>query len=73
MVSRMQRTLRDRKVISQVLSRLIDTLYPGGQPAPVIPDPTPEEAEAMRSKVERALMAAIPGETSRAIRHLFIC
>ena len=38
-----------------IIKKLADTLFPEGALAPAIPDPTTEEAEAMREELERCI------------------
>ncbi|KAJ9105150.1 hypothetical protein QFC19_003608 [Naganishia cerealis] len=43
-----------------IVRKLTDILFPGGEPAATIPDPSPEEAEEMRRTLECRLFAKIP-------------
>lgn len=46
-----------------IIKKLTDTLFPDGAFAPAIPDPTTEEAEAMRKELERCIYNKMPGKS----------
>lgn len=57
-----ERTL-DVDSAAWAIAKLTDTLFPDGDLAPSIPDPSPEEAEQMRRDLERRVYNRVPGES----------
>lgn len=49
---------------TRLISKLTDTLFPDGELAPVVSDPTIEEAEAIREELELCMYNRIPGTSS---------
>lgn len=54
--------------VTRLISKLTDTLFPNGELAPVVPDPTVEEVGAMREELELCVYNRIPGMSSLTIR-----
>jgi hypothetical protein len=46
--------------VARSIEKLGAILFPGGQPAPEVPDPTEEETEDLRTRLERRLLEVIP-------------
>lgn len=51
----------DANSATWIVKKVTDTLFPDGELAPAIPDPSIEEAEAMRQELERCVYGRIPG------------
>lgn len=54
------------------IAKLTDTVFPDGDFAPSIPDPSPEEAEQMRKDLERRVYNRVPGKTKLIERQLWL-